>query len=249
MSDHDEDKYSRQALVYGDTSLRQIKTMRVSMHMCASHGGCTLAYECAKNLLLSGIQRLDLTGISGDPDFLLELRSLSPSAIIRVSGAADSSAADVCVILGGTEAEWRQAFSVSLGQGIWTTAARIQNGKAVLKQNLGRTHVVKDIDGEQRPDMLVIESSAAGDCACVLVVDQVDEMLQVGDSILIPYGSEHPAVVKSIDAANKTISVKGVATVGAGVYARRMPRTCTLENKPLSEESFDEGVDLSLIHI
>jgi tRNA A37 threonylcarbamoyladenosine dehydratase len=248
------DRYSRQTLVYGNSSLDRIRAMHVHIEVISSHGGGVVAYECAKNLLLSGVTSLSFGDGDGDGGggggecgrlwaICAALAPLHPHAELSARPAPVSSRATTVVIAGGDASVWH---GVCLGvrakcPGTWVAAGGVVAGAAQFAQDVGAVHTVHDVDGEPRTDMLVLDARRADDeDTTALVVDHPDDMLQEGDRMcLVDDGGTHEpsaVTVVAVSASQKSVRVRAAAraapAITAGQYVRRMPRTRTVQPAP-----------------
>jgi len=242
-------KYSRQALVYGEHATKRLPSLNVSI--CILHkNGFDMAYECCKNLMLSGIGNLQLNDKHKllTPMLQKRISELNPEVTVQFTHNYDYvesalSTLDVFVLCGGSSlSEWVKYNSLCRTRKIWFVAAQIVEGRMKLWQDPGETHHIRDIDGQPCTDMFILHVEED----TVINVDQIDDMLRVSDQIII---QSKVFCVKAIHSVINQLEIVPVpydtnqtdstTRVHSGGYARRIPRQNIIHGKCFDDDDVE----------
>jgi molybdopterin/thiamine biosynthesis adenylyltransferase len=248
--EQDVDKFSRQSLVYGEKSTAQLRKLNAEIWILQPEA-LSIAYECAKNLLLSGIGgvRVRMPSTLSPHPLYKRLADLNPRATVYCTEITEqcnifAEPASVCnIVCGGTLADWRTHNArCRRVEGQWFIGGRLcpATGSMQIWQDTGeQPHAVHDVDGEPRPDMLILRTEGNRH----LHVDHLDATLRPGDILVVAAGVGGRCTVNAVNVATRHIEVEcdDGGLVVAGSYARRLPRTTTAHGQPFVADEADEG--------
>lgn len=251
--------YSRQSSTYGGKMMGHIMSLKI--HII---GNGPLAFECAKNLILSGVQYLSFESSSelvtdctqnfafvekhvqriSKVDALIQfLKQLNPRSNINSKAllVKDNWKEDCDILIVTTDenikSEWIEWNNKCREQNIWYIVGSIDNFHkcAFCWQDPGESHQIWDTDGEKNKDIMIVDSKQESELIFKIKVGTLQHNLSVGDLIKSSFWNSNGKVC-SVQQSEIKIEFDSIEqNVKSGIYITRIPHTTIVNGITLDE--------------
>ena len=244
----DNQLYSRQTSTYGGKMMGHLMSLKIHIIGCGP-----LAFECAKNLILSGIQNLSFEtsteiitdcyqnfafsdkeiGKSKVESLIQFMYQLNPqSSITTKSILTKDNWKDECDILivatdEKIKSNWIEWNLKCRQQQIWYLIGYLDNANkcAFCWQDPGESHQIWDIDGEKNKDIMITQSKKESETIFNIQVGTLQHNLCYNDEIK---SSNWDSIGKVVHVMKNEIKIQfeiAPENVESGVYISRIPHT------------------------